>query len=97
MTKISREETFAIAKMSCITIHENEIASLISQLDDVLSYAQRVQEVTAMEEDQEGLVTCNSNVFRQDSVVPTNPAPILAQAPQEQEGYFVVPAILDHK
>jgi Asp-tRNA(Asn)/Glu-tRNA(Gln) amidotransferase C subunit len=37
----------------------------------------------------------NVNVFREDVIVQTDPEPILAQAPEREGNYFVVPRILE--
>ncbi len=93
MTKISREEVLRIAQMSAIAIKENEIEPLIDRLEKVLSYAERVTEVATNVE-----VPSNKNcdVFRQDVSVLQNPKPILAQAPERADNFFVVPMILDN-
>jgi aspartyl-tRNA(Asn)/glutamyl-tRNA(Gln) amidotransferase subunit C len=93
MTKITKEEVLKIAKMSHLELHEDEIPALIQQLDDVLSYAERVKEVSGLS--QEAPVR-NINVMRQDVAVQSDPERILAQAPEREGNYFVVPAILDH-
>jgi len=92
MTKISREEIIQIARMSYIGIHEDEVNALINQVQQVLSYAERVADVAA--DIQEPSIK-NINVFREDVVVTTNPEPILAQAPEREGNYFVVPRILE--
>ncbi len=91
MTKITKQEALKIARLSHLTIHESEIQPLIKQLEDVLSYAERVTQVVT---DVEEPSTKNINVFREDVVVKTDPAPILAQAPVSEGNYFVVPIIL---
>lgn len=93
MTKISRQEVLNIARMSAIALPEKEIASTIVQLEQVLSYAERVTQV-AQSLDEPSIK--NSNVMRNDLVIPQNPAPILAQAPEHEGNYFVVPMILDN-
>lgn len=93
MTKISKEEVLKIAKMSHLELHDDEIPALMKQLEDVLSYAERVKEVTA---DAQEASPKNINVFREDVALPGNPAAILAQAPETEGTYFVVPAILEH-
>lgn len=93
MTKITKEEVLKIAKMSHLELHEDEIPALIKQLDDVLSYAERVKDVSGVS--QEAPVR-NINVFRDDIAKPGNPQELLAQAPEREGDYFVVPAILDH-
>lgn len=93
MTKITKEEVLKIAKMSHLELHEDEIPALIKQLDDVLSYAERVKEVSGLS--QEAPVR-NVNVMREDVAIQSDPERILAQAPEREGNYFVVPAILDH-
>lgn len=93
MTKISRDEVLHIARISRIALHEEEIEPMMKQLETVLSYARRVVEVGA---DIEEPLTKNVNVFRDDLVVPQDPEPILAQAPEREGNYFVVPVILDN-
>jgi aspartyl-tRNA(Asn)/glutamyl-tRNA(Gln) amidotransferase subunit C len=93
MTKISRTEVLAIARMSAIRLQEDEIEPLIAQIEQVLSYAQRVTKVaTTLEEASRK----NVNVMRADIIVPQHPEPILAQAPVREGNFFVVPLILDN-
>jgi aspartyl-tRNA(Asn)/glutamyl-tRNA(Gln) amidotransferase subunit C len=93
MTKISRQEVLKIAYMSRIALREDEVNPLIAQLEQVLSYAERVTEAaTSMQEPS----TKQVNVFRDDLVVPQDPEPILAQAPEREGNYFVVPVILEN-
>ncbi len=92
MTKISREEVLNIARISHIALRDEEIEPLIEQLEQVLSYAERVVQVATNVEEPS---TKNINIFREDLVIPQDPEPILAQAPEREGNYFVVPMILD--
>lgn len=92
MAKITREEVLKIAKMSQLAIHEDEIPAYIKQLEQVLSYAERVKEIAAEVEEPSNR---NVNTFRQDVVDKTDPEPILEQAPVREGDYFVVPVILE--
>lgn len=92
MVKITREEVLKLAKTSRIHIHENEIDELVNQLKSVLSYAERVSEISGNEI---ALSTKNINVVRPDIAVQTDSQPILAQAPQAEDNFFVVLPILD--
>ena len=94
MTKISKEEVLKIAEISRIRLSEDEIEPMIKHLEGVLSYAERVQEIAA---DIEEPSNKNVNVFREDVVVKTDPETILCQAPEREEDYFVVPAIIESK
>lgn len=94
MAKITEEEVLKIAQISAIEIHEDEIESLQKQLEAVLSYAERVQEFS--DEKQEPS-TKNVNVFREDIVSVSDSAAILKRAPEREEDFFVVPAIIEDK
>jgi len=93
MTKVSREEVLRVAKISDISLREEEIQPLIDRMEQVLSYAHRVAEVAV---DIAEPSTKNINVFRKDLVVPQEPERILAQAPERADDFFVVPMILDN-
>lgn len=92
MAKISKEEVLKIARISHITVHDEEIEPLVKHLESVLSYAERVQEIAAQIEEP---LTKNINVFREDVIVSSDPNTILQQAPVREEDYFVVPAIIE--
>lgn len=94
MALITRDEVLKIAKMSRITIHEDEIEPLIKHLESVLAYAARVGQVATY--DQAPLPQ-NVNVFREDVAIPFNAERIKQEAPEIEEDYFVVPAILDQE
>lgn len=94
MTKISREEVLKIAEISHISLREDEIEPMIKHLEGVLSYAERVEEIAA---DIEEPSDKNVNVLREDVVVRVDPETILRQAPEREDNYFVVPAILKTK
>lgn len=94
MTKITQEELIKIAQMSHVDLHQDEIETLTAQLQSVLTYAERVQEVSARVAEPS---VKNINIFREDVVVQTDVEPILAQAPEREGNYFVVPPILDTK
>lgn len=96
MIKISKEEVLKIAEMARISIHENEIEQIKSNLEVVLSYAERVQEVAVGVDIQEP-TNKSINVFREDIAAKTNPEPILGQAVCREENYFVVPVIIENK
>jgi len=92
MTKITKEEVLKIAAISNLNLYEDEIGPMIKQLGDVLSYAERVQEIAAeLEEPSNRQV----NVFREDMVVRTNSELVLREAPEREQAYFVVPKIIE--
>lgn len=94
MAKITKEEVLKIAAISHIKLYEEEIEPLIKQLERVLSYAERVNDLAAT--NVEEVSNKAVNMWREDVCVPTNPEPLLAQAPETEEHYFVVPRILEN-
>ena len=92
MANISQQEVLDIARISNLDLHTDEIGPLARQLEQVLTYAERVKEV-ATEADESS--SKNVNVFREDVINKSEPEPLLAQAPEREGDYFVVPIILE--
>lgn len=92
MTDFSREELLKLAELSSLKIYDDEIEYLRSQLGKTLAYIEQLNEFQARPE-HDAVKTIN--VFREDKATPKDAAPLLAQAPQTKETYFVVPKILD--
>lgn len=91
MDTITKDEALKIASFTKLTINEDEIDSIVKQLQDVLAYAQRVQDIA---KDVDIPSYKNINRQRADVVISYDSQKILEQAPQEQDNYFVVPKIL---
>lgn len=94
MAKISREEVLKLARISAMTIHEDEISAVIAQLESVVTYAERVKEIA---QDIEEPSTRNVNIMRSDSATACDTEKILALAPEREENFFVVPMILENE
>ena len=92
MAKINRDEILKIAKMSELSIHEDEVQACLQQIEQVVSYIERVKEIASEVAEPSNR---NVNVFRPDIVDKTDPEPILDQAPVREGDYFVVPVILE--
>jgi len=90
---ITREEVEKIARLSNIELSETEIISAQKHLGAVLSYAARVQDIA---KDVDVAITKNSNIERDDVVIKTDPQTILAQAPEREGDFFVVPVIIEN-
>ena len=93
MTKLTRKEVLHIARMSGIALREHEIEPMIGHLEQVLTYAKRVTQVAEAVEEPS---IKNVNRVRNDEPMPQHPESLLAQAPQREGDYFVVPKILDN-
>lgn len=94
MTKITTQEGLKIARISHIGLRDGEVQPLIEQLEQILSYAERVAQIASqVQSSSEKLI----NVMREDVIKSTNSASLLALAPAREGNYFVVQAILDTK
>lgn len=93
MIKISREEVLKLADLSKIELTNEEVELVVNSLQDILTYAAKVQEIAA---DVQIPSSQNVNVFREDIIERTNPEPLLEQAPDRQDNLFVVPKILEN-
>lgn len=92
MSFITQEEILKIARMSRITLTQEETEKMQSHIEAVLSYAACVQDVAR---DSDTLLYKNSNVERDDIIAQSNTEDILKQAPEREENYFVVPTIIE--
>ena len=93
MALLSREEILKVARGSQLEILEHEIDPLIQQIQDVLTYAQRVKIIAS---DIHEPSTKNVNVYRCDTIVSSDAETILKRAPEREGDFFVVPMILDN-
>lgn len=90
---ITREEIEKLARLSCIQLSESEIDPMQQHVAAVLAYAARVQEIA---KDIHTDSFQNQNIQRDDVIIPTNAETILAQAPEREGEFFVVPAIIEN-
>jgi aspartyl-tRNA(Asn)/glutamyl-tRNA(Gln) amidotransferase subunit C len=91
------EKTVArIARLARIAIPEDELAPLAGELSHILEWIEQLNEV-----DTEGVAPMTSVVamklaWREDRVSDGGrPEDILANAPARQDGYFVVPKVVE--
>lgn len=90
---ITKEEVEKIARLSHIELSESEIIQAQKHLEAVLGYAARVQDIA---KDIDIALLKNENVERKDIVQPYDTEPILAQAPEREGDFFVVPVIIEN-
>ncbi len=69
--KLSKEEVRKIAALAKLTLSEQEEKKFQTQLSDVLSYIDKLNEVDTSKVKPTSQVTGLENVFKQDSVDPS--------------------------
>ena len=93
---LSREEVKHIALLARLGLSEADVEKFREQLSNILENFKILQKV-----DTEGVVPTShpvalENVFRDDEVEPSfPPSEILANAPQREDDYFKVKAVLE--
>lgn len=94
MAKVTKEEIQKIAELTKVSFSQDELEGIMQQFNDVISYAERVVQIASQAVDTPSIK--NINCDRPDIMIPTDSAKILAQAPDGDDSYFVVPKFLDN-
>jgi aspartyl-tRNA(Asn)/glutamyl-tRNA(Gln) amidotransferase subunit C len=85
-----------IARLARIAVREEELAPLATELSHILQWIEQLNEV-----DTDGVppmtsVAAMKLAWREDEVTDGGrPQDILANAPERQDGYFVVPKVIE--
>lgn len=94
--KIDKAQAKKVAKLSRLDLTENEIEEFSAQLNAILEYVEKMNELNT--DDVQPLAHCLpvSNCFREDIVKESlGTEKTLANAPQTDNEFFKVPKILD--
>ncbi len=93
--KITKEEVEHVAHLARLHLDEKELEQMTAQLDTILSYVEKLQEL-----DTSGVVPTThafsiSNAFREDSVQPSlTQQEALAEGPKTNQECFIVPRVI---
>lgn len=94
MAHITEQEVVHLANLARIKIEPDEVKQLTHELEAVLAYAESLQDIAKHCSLPQDGADCSMNVMRDDVVVRYDAELILAQAPEREEDYFVVPRII---
>jgi aspartyl-tRNA(Asn)/glutamyl-tRNA(Gln) amidotransferase subunit C len=93
--KISRAEVEHIASLARLELAEDEIEQLQTDLSQILEYVDQLNEVDTTEVLPTAHVVAQEDVLRQDVARQSlSTEEVLANAPEAEEGYFRVHAVL---
>lgn len=93
---IAAKDVEHVAKLARLQLNEAEKEQFTGQLNAILKYAEKLNEL-----DTDGVEPTSHpmplfNVMREDDVRPSLPIEsVLKNAPEEEEGQFKVPAVLE--
>ena len=93
--KVSKEELLHIAELSDLILEENEAENYLENLQDILNFANIVN--NAPVEDLDITIGANQakNVFRKDEVVEfDNIEGLLQNAPSKEQNMFKIPKVM---
>lgn len=96
MAQCSSKDIERLAHQARLGFSSTEQEVLQEKVNAVLAYVERIQKLIQEYPDSNnaGWSKMESRV-REDCVVPTNTEPLLAQAPEQAGGCFVVPRIIE--
>ncbi|WP_125777444.1 Asp-tRNA(Asn)/Glu-tRNA(Gln) amidotransferase subunit GatC [Antribacter gilvus] len=95
MSTISRDEVARVAALARIDLRSDEVDRLAGELAVIVESIARVSQVATADVPATSHPLPLTNVFRADVPVPALPvADVLAAAPQQEDGRFLVPQIL---
>jgi aspartyl-tRNA(Asn)/glutamyl-tRNA(Gln) amidotransferase subunit C len=85
-----------VAHLARMHLTDAEKETISAQLKDILSYVVKLNEVDVSNVEPTAHATPLSNILRKDEVRPSiDPAKVLANAPEESRGLFIVPKIVE--
>ena len=94
--KITREEVEHVARLARLGLSEEERERMRAQLDAILTYIDKLNELDTTDVEPTSHVIPITNVFREDKVwTSLSQDEALTNAPDRQEAFFRVPRILE--
>ena len=93
--KITAENVEQVARLARLDLSPNEISTMTRQLDTILSYVAKLDELDTADIDVTTHTQSMVNAFRDDVTRPSLPRDkALAAAPRQNSEAFVVPRVI---
>jgi len=93
---ITREDVEHVAELSRLELTSAEKEQFITQLNHILTYFEKLNELDTTDVEPTAQVIPMSNVFRDDAVQPSlDRTKVLQNAPEESHFFFKVPRIIE--
>ena len=94
--KISEEEIIHIAKLADLNLKSEEVSKYAGDLEEILNFAEVINNVDTSNIDETIMSNQNYNVFRKDEVVNfESREELLKNAPSKDEGMFQIPKVIN--
>lgn len=96
MSRISMEQVKHVAHLARLAITEEEAVKFQHQLDQMISFAEQLNELDTDQVNPTSHVLDMKNVMREDVSKPGLPVEeVVKNAPDSKEGYIRVPSIME--
>jgi aspartyl-tRNA(Asn)/glutamyl-tRNA(Gln) amidotransferase subunit C len=96
MSKIETTQVERVAKLARIGLSPEEVAQMTTELGHILEFVEQLQKVDVSNIPPTDQVTGLVDVWREDVVLPSMPRKqLLANAPEQKDGYIVVKRVLN--
>lgn len=93
--QVEKEEILHIANLASLEIKEEEIEEYRKNLQDILNFAETINNVKTLGIEEETGISSNINVFREDEVREFKDKDLLLQnAPECQNNMFKIPKVI---
>lgn len=94
--QVSREEILHIAKLANLNLKEEEIVKYKESLQEILNFADVVNNAPTDGLEETIGINQNSNVFRKDEIKNFESRELLLQnAPEQERGMFKIPKVIN--
>lgn len=94
--RVSMEEVEKIASLSMLYVSDADKKMLQESLDRILEHAEKLNELDTENVVPTTYILKQQNVFREDEASPAmNRDELLCNAPEQEDGYFIVPQVVE--
>lgn len=95
--KISAQDVAHVAKLSRLSISDQEMEKFTTQFNNILSYADMINALDTSGVQATAHVLPLKNVLREDVIMKSlSNEQALANAPEKQDGCYIVPKVMDN-
>lgn len=96
MNKITKQDVEYVAKLARLKLSEKEKEKFAKQLDQILKYVDKLNELDTKKVKPTSHVLSLKNVFREDKVGKSlKVEKVLENAPEKAKGFFKVPKVIE--
>jgi aspartyl-tRNA(Asn)/glutamyl-tRNA(Gln) amidotransferase subunit C len=93
---VTLEDVEHVANLARLEFSDEEKKTLMNQLNKILEYMEKLNELDTSNVEPLAQVIPLSNVFREDVVRPSNPvSEVLKNAPAKTDKFFKVPKVIE--